>query len=71
MNLFLLDVKSYEIFVQDIADILGDSLKNGREGDGKKTKMFWYGNPYIHGTAHEGTEHITQGRNRLFDEIAK
>ena len=28
-------------------------------------------NPYLFGTAHDGTEFITQGRNEQFNEVSK
>merc|ERR1712110_527509 len=46
-------------------------VRHGRKGDGKKSRFMWYGNPYLHGTAHAGTEFITQTRNEIFNEMAR
>ena len=48
-----------------------NTIENGRLGDGKRTEFYWYGNPYLFGTAHDGTEFITQGRNEQFNEVSK
>jgi len=61
--------ESFIKFFDDLESIAGDVFRNGRP-DGFKTDLYWYSNPYIFGAAHAGTEHITQGRNERFREIA-
>mgnify|MGYP005999988733 CR=1 FL=1 len=63
-------IQGFRLFVEDFCESAGDVFINGREGGGKTT-AYWYGTPYIHGTAHAGSEHITQGRNVQFAQIAK
>ena len=34
-------------------------------------KTYWYGGPVFYGTAHAGTEFITQYRNEKFAKVAR
>ena len=69
--LFMQSEKVYTEFIDDFAGMIKDAVVHGRAGDGQKTHYMWYGNPYLHGTAHGGTEFITQSRNERFNEIAR
>ena len=56
-------------WMQDLNDLLTElPPQPAQEGN---PKLFWYGNPYFRGTAHEGTEHITQSRSALFNRITQ
>ena len=36
-----------------------------------RVRAYWYGQPFIHGTAHPGTEFLTQGRSEVFRDITR
>ena len=69
--LYMQSESTFKQWVDDFAEICGDVFVKGRAGDNKKTHFMWYGNPYLHGAAHGGTEFISQGRNVRFNDIAK
>jgi hypothetical protein len=58
---------TFRKWMQDLRNVTADILFQ-RQG---APKMFWYGNPFVQGTAHPGTEYITQARNILYNKIAE
>jgi hypothetical protein len=56
--------KSYSKFVSDFVELMSESTQT-------TTKKYFYANPFIHGTAHPGTDFITQSRNILFANMTR
>ena len=54
----------------DFMELVGEKWDRWERG-GHRVRAYWYGQPYVHGTAHPGTEYLTQGRSDIFKEITK
>ena len=61
--------EAFRKWMRDLNELLMEPLPQAQEGGA--IKLLWYGNPYFRGTAHEGTEHITQSRSALFNQITQ
>jgi len=68
--LFQQTASAYDTFMHDFMELVGDKWDSPRT-DGHRVRAWWYGHPYVHGTAHPGTEYLTQGRNMLFRSITR
>jgi len=67
--LFKQSFPSYTKFIDDFTELMEKSFKAGYRK--QKIRGYWYANPFIHGTAHGGTEHITETRNSLYSALTK